>query len=540
MKKKLVIIGLDGGTYNIINPLVQRGKLPFLSKFVRNGTHGTLKSTFPPVTAPAWTSFMTGKNPGNHGLFDFQKIDETGERSLTYSTDCKSATLWEYLSNADFRHILVNIPMTYPPRKINGICIAGFPVPENVNYAYPPDIFSYIKNKGYITDWTEYYEKNKWKSKIQILKEVEKKRLGIFSDLMSEHPWDIAMIVISGTDHIAHFELQKGNQRAVADHYEFVDSLLNDLEEQNVFQDASLLVMSDHGFVKTDYIFYLNKWLKSEGYLSYTVGLEKTYDKFAEERRRTVYGKKSGISSLLGAVGLNRDNLIYFGKKTGLIKIEKYLPHFITKKIPARDISPVWKNTKAYMTSDLSKGININLAGREKEGIVPREKFFRVRSDIVNKLKSLRDEQGDNIFSFVDVKENVYKGTMTQQSPDIVILPNEKFNVKPSLGNKNIQSRIVGARHDVKGIFMFRGQEIKKGYSFDLSIEDLAPTILHFIGAGCPNDVDGRVATEIFSEESETARRTVNSIDVLDTVYDQDFMHDQESVSNKLKALGYM
>ena len=535
-----MIIGLDGGTYNVINPLIQRGKLPFLSKFINTGTYGILKSTFPPVTAPAWTSFMTGKNPGNHGLFDFQKIDENGERSLTYSTDCKSATLWEYLSNAGFRHILVNIPMTYPPREINGICIAGFPVPDNVNYAYPLDIFSYVKNKGYITDWTEYYKKNKWKSKIKILHEVEEKRLSIFSDLMNEHPWDIAMIVISGTDHIAHIELQKGNQEAVEDHYEFIDSLLDGLEKKNVFQGASLLVMSDHGFVKTDYIFYLNNWLKSDGYLSYKVGLDKTYDKFAEERRKAVYGKKSVISNLLGAVGLNRDNLIYFGKKTGLIKIEKYLPHFITKKIPARDISPIWKNSKAYMTSDLSKGININLAGREKEGIVPREEFYRVRSDIANKLKALKDEHGDNIFSFVDVKENVYKGTMTKQSPDIILLPNEKFNVKSGLGKKNVQSRIIGARHDVKGIFMFRGQEIKKRFSCDLSIEDLAPTILHFMGIGCPKDMDGRVASEMFSDGSESAKRPVHSIAALNTDYDQDFIQEQESVSNKLKALGYL
>ncbi|OGW52068.1 MAG: hypothetical protein A2Y81_02290 [Nitrospirae bacterium RBG_13_43_8] len=539
-KKKLVIIGLDGGTYNVINPLIQRGNLPFLSKFIKSGTYGTLKSTFPPVTAPAWTSFMTGKNPGNHGLFDFQKIDETGERSLTYSTDCKSATMWEYLSNAGFRHILVNIPMTYPPRKINGICIAGFPVPDNVNYVYPADMFLNIKNKGYITDWTEYYEKNRWKSKIQILKKVEGKRLSIFSDLLNEYPWDIAMVVISGTDHIAHFELQKGNQQAVAEHYEFVDSLLNNLEEQKVFRDAALLVMSDHGFVKTDYIFYLNTWLRSEGYLSYTVGLDKTYDKFAEERRKAVYGKKSGISGLLGALGLTRDNLIYFGKKTGLIRIERYLPHFMIKKIPSRDVSPIWEKTKAYMVSDLSKGININLAGREKYGIVSEKEFSLIRNDVMNKLRLLRDEEGGSIFSYVDTRENVYKGARTNQAADIVLLPSDKFNVKPGRGNKSIQSKIIGARHDIKGIFMFRGQEIKQGFRCDLSLEDLAPTILHFMETGCPNDMDGRVAFEIFADGSESTKRPVNSIEALSTDYDQDFIQEQESVSSKLKALGYL
>jgi predicted AlkP superfamily phosphohydrolase/phosphomutase len=540
LKKKLVIIGLDGGTYNVINPLLQRGKLPFLSKFIKTGAYGILKSTFPPVTAPAWTTFMTGKNPGNHGLFDFQKIDESGERSLTYSTDCKSATLWEYLSKAGFKQILVNIPMTYPPRKINGICIAGFPAPDNVNYVYPADMFLNIKNKGYITDWTEYYEKNRWKSKIHILKKVEEKRLSIFSDLLNKYPWDIAMIVISGTDHIAHFELQKGNQQAVAEHYEFVDSLLNNLEEKKVFQDASLLVMSDHGFVKTDYIFHLNNWLRSEGYLSYTAGLDKTYDKFAEERRKTVYGKKSGISGLLGALGLTRDNLIYFGKKTGLIRLERYIPHFIIRKIPSRDASPLWENTSAYMTSDLSKGININLAGREKYGIVSREKFSLIRDEIVNKLRSLKDDNGNNIFSFVDIKENVYKGKKTNQSPDIVLLPSEKFNIKPGIDNNRIQSRIVGARHDIKGIFMFRGSEIRQRRSIDLSIEDLAPSILHFMGSGCPEDMDGSAATEIFERGSDTAKRSVNFIGALNGDYDQDFIQEQESVSNKLKALGYL
>jgi predicted AlkP superfamily phosphohydrolase/phosphomutase len=540
LKKKLVIIGLDGGTYNVINPLIQKGKLPFLSKFKKNGSYGILKSTFPPVTAPAWTTFMTGKNPGNHGLFDFQKIDETGERSLTYSTDCKSATMWEYLSDAGFRHILVNIPMTYPPRRINGICIAGFPVPDNVNYVYPTDMFLNIRNRGYITDWTEYYERNLWKSKIDILKKVEEKRLSIFSDLLNEYPWDIAMIVISGTDHISHFELQKGNQKAVAEHYEFVDSLLNNLEEKKVFQNASLLVMSDHGFVKTDYIFYLNNWLKSEGYLSYTLGLDKTYDKFAEERKKAIYGRQSGISSLLGTLGLTRDNLIYFGKKTSLIKLERFIPHFIIRKIPSRDVSPLWEKTSAYMTSDLSKGININAVGREKYGIVSRVKFSLIRTEIMDRLRTLKDKNGNDIFSFVDIKENVYKGEKTSQSPDIVLLPSEKFNLKPGIDNNRIQSKIVGARHDIKGIFMFRGPELRQSHNVELSIEDLAPTILHFMGCGCPKDLDGRVASEIFEKGSDTAERSVDFIVALNRDYDQDFIQEQESVSNKLKALGYL
>ena len=541
MKKKLVIIGLDGGTYNVINPLTQRGKLPFLGKFLTEGVYGNLVSTYPPVTAPAWTSFMTGKNPGNHGVFDFQKIEyNSSEKSLTYSTDCKSATLWEYLSDAGFKHILVNIPMTYPPRKINGICIAGFPVPENLNYVHPPDMYHQIKEKGYITDWTEYYKNNKLKSKISILKEVEKKRLSIFSDLLRENPWDIAMIVVSGTDHIGHLEWQKGNRKLVEEHYEFIDNFLSELESRGSFGDASLMVMSDHGFLQTDYLFYINNWLKSEGYLYYNLDLEKTYDKFKSERRKAVYGNKGWLSRLFGKSGLTRDKLIYIGKKTGLIRIERYLPHFLTKIFPIRDVVPVWERTRAYMISDISKGINVNLKGREKYGIVSEEEFDAVRNEIISKLKSIKDENGNNIFQFVDKKENVYKGRFIEQAPDIILMPSNQFNIKPDRGNNKICDKIVGARHDIEGIFMFRGVEIKKGYRYDLSIEGLAPTILHFMGIGCPKDIDGRVASEIFTDGSESAKRPVTSIEVLKTDYDQDFIQEEESVSNKLKALGYL
>ena len=413
-------------------------------------------------------------------------------------------------------------------------------MPENVNYAYPNDMFSYIKNKGYITDWTEHYEKNKWKSKIQILKEVEEKRLGIFSDLIKENPWDIAMIVVSGTDHISHLEWQKGNKKSVEEHYECIDNLLLDMETKGIFGDASLMVMSDHGFLQTDYIFYVNNWLKSEGYLYYNVDLEKTHDKFKSERRKAVYGRKGKLSRLLGKLGLTRDKLIYIGKKTGIIKIEKYLPHFMTKIFPARDVTPIWNRTIAYMLSDISKGININLKGRDKYGIVAEREFDNIRNEIINKLTTIKDENGNHIIQLADKKENVYKGEFIGQAPDIILLPGDKFNIKPDRGNNKIWDKIVGARHDITGIFMFRGQEIKKRFSCNLSIEDLAPTILHFMGIGCPKDMDGRVASEIFSDGSESVKRPVNSIDVLNTDYNQDFVQEQESVSNKLKALGYL
>jgi predicted AlkP superfamily phosphohydrolase/phosphomutase len=541
MKDKLIIIGLDGGTFDIIKPLAKGGKLPFLNQIMQDGVHGILRSTCPPVTAPAWTTFMTGKNPGGHGLFDFSHINNLGERELTYSTDCKSATIWDYLSEAGARLLLINIPMTYPPKPLNGVCIAGFPVPRDSSYVYPEGKLALVKAAGYLTDWTELLQKNKWRSKAAIFREIERIRVEVFSKLMLNESWDVAMIVISGTDHISHLELQKGNRKAVEKYYIFIDKLFYEFYKKGVFADTSFLIMSDHGFTKSEYVFYMNVWLAREGYLTYKMETDKTHDTFGAEMQKLIYGNKGKWLRVLGTIGLTRENVIFLAKKTGLIRLESYLPHSLISIFPAKNIIPDWKYTKAYMISNASKGVNINLQGREPNGIVLKHSYNTVRLDLVNKLRSVTLPDGRDVFEYVDIKENFYRGPFCEHAPDIVLWPSKQCNVKMGKGRGNFLQKITEAHHTSDGIFILKGDSVRKGFHCDLHIEDIAPTLLHYLGLSIPDDMDGSIIKEIFDSGSKPERRPVIFRDPIEKIYDEELLKVNEtSISNQLKALGYL
>ena len=121
---KLLIIGIDGATLDLILPWVESEHLPTIGRLIKSGVHGDLASTLPPVTSPAWPTFMTGCNPGKHGVFDF--IQPTGsDFSLVNATKIKQPTIWQRLSSAGYRVGVLNVPVTYPPKPLNGFMISG-------------------------------------------------------------------------------------------------------------------------------------------------------------------------------------------------------------------------------------------------------------------------------------------------------------------------------------------------------------------------------------------------------------------------------
>ncbi|MDO8141482.1 MAG: alkaline phosphatase family protein, partial [Candidatus Brocadiales bacterium] len=123
---KIVVIGIDSATFDIIEPLVNQGKLPVFTRFMKEGVWGRLQSTIPPVTPPAWTSLVTGKNPGKHGIFDFYGYTTNGyERPIINSQAIKAKTLWNILSEGGKSVGIINVPLTYPPEKVNGFLIPG-------------------------------------------------------------------------------------------------------------------------------------------------------------------------------------------------------------------------------------------------------------------------------------------------------------------------------------------------------------------------------------------------------------------------------
>jgi predicted AlkP superfamily phosphohydrolase/phosphomutase len=137
---KVFAIGVDGGTLELVRPWAQAGKLPTFARMMAQGAVGELESTIPPITGPAWASFMTGKNPGGHGVGDWMRRVDGGYRlTPVNATEIKSRLFWDLLGQAGKRVGIINVPVTYPPRPLNGFLISGLLTPRgSQDFTYPP------------------------------------------------------------------------------------------------------------------------------------------------------------------------------------------------------------------------------------------------------------------------------------------------------------------------------------------------------------------------------------------------------------------
>src|SRR5437764_15289379 len=109
MSKRLLVIGLDGASFNVLDPLIDKGYLPNLARLIADGVRAPLETTFPPITAVAWSSFMTGKNPGKHGIFEFVRRDSGTRRELAVNASFRQGrALWDVLSVAGHPVLVAN------------------------------------------------------------------------------------------------------------------------------------------------------------------------------------------------------------------------------------------------------------------------------------------------------------------------------------------------------------------------------------------------------------------------------------------------
>jgi predicted AlkP superfamily phosphohydrolase/phosphomutase len=296
-------------------------------------------------------------------------------------------------------------------------------------------------------------------------------------------------------------------------------------------------VISDHGFTATHSMFYLNEWLANEGYLTFKKAVNKNYDKLID----SLHPKRTTMrtANILAKMGLTRNSLVYFAKKSGLIKMEKYLPQSFVDIFPSQNIVPLWENTLAYMKSVASKGININLRGREEHGIVPVEQYDLLRSELIEKLRTLN--RYEKIFEIIEKREDVYTGLFINEAPDIILWPGNGYNIRHGTGKKHYLEKMSDARHEVDGIAIFNGDYIKQNYKYNLNIEDVMPTLLHYLGLACPKDVNGKVAIDLFEVNNKPALNQIKFREPLILQNERaSFEREDDSILLQLKELGYL
>jgi len=557
-KRKVLVIGLDAATFDIVKPLMKKGRLPNLSRLCRNGVCGELRTTIPPLSPVAWTTFATGKNAGKHGIFSFteQKPESYGIRFVN-ARSRKAKPLWSILSDYGMKVGVINMPITYPPDEVNGFMISGMDAPGRKSpFTYPYDLKDdLLKKFDYEIDYS-FLGANLMKKGDKILRnllEVEKKRVSAAKYLMDIYDWDFFFIVMVALDRTQHFFwhcMEPSHPRyhedgadkfrnAIYNMYERMDGLVGSLIE-SVDAKTTIFLMSDHGagpFEDAVPFLNLNDWLHKEGYLS-------------------LKREQNSLKSLLiGSREFLRKNIPSRTKDW----LKAVMPAFREVFQSHVFFSAIkWSDTKAYAAFDefMARGIRINLRSREPEGVVePGKEYEQLRNEIVDKISRFRHPVTlEPVVSGVFRREELHSGDFLHMAPDIVIEWNDKafFTGKNARGRESSPEKehfrmtdiLRSGEHRPNGIMMAEGPFIAKARSTSKAhIMDLVPTILYLMDLPVPSDMDGNVLTQIFQESfvrnNPHRHRTVGkgkNLVVEETYTDKE----EKKIEKRLKKLGYL
>jgi predicted AlkP superfamily phosphohydrolase/phosphomutase len=455
-------------------------------------------------------------NPGKHGVYDFMAFQpNTFEKVLVNSSHIRSKRFWDLAGEKGKKSVILNIPMTYPPHRVEGVMISGIPLPPKGQIIYPEEMEQELDEK--IGSWRVDMEGDRFRNfnEEAFLREIDRgleTRFKVADYFLSAKAWDLFILVIMETDMVQHL-LWGERERCLFPLYQKIDERIGRLLKQLQDEDV-IMILSDHGFGPVRKTLYLNTWLKKKGFLKD----RKDWTRHAEVSEPEIFQRR---------------------RKSSLFqKVRRLL------KKPKRVID--WKRTEAYFfdTGQL-QGVGINLKGREAEGIVAPGQYEELRQRIIDELGGLVDEtKGAKVVERALRREEVYQGPWVKSAPDIVFIPDYAYIMSSRIRERTFKERKDGRGvHRLHGIFIIRGAGIKKGNNLEgIHIMDAAPTILHLLGLPVPTGFDGRVLKEVLLDTFQEAH-PIRYEDVPLGLEHCPFEMDEgevEEVKKKLKGLGYI
>lgn len=527
--RKVVVLGIDGATFDIIGPLSLRGKLPNITRLMEEGVRGNLNSTTPPVSPVAWTSFMTGTLPKKHRIFDFSG-KEPGTYRFTINTACdrRAAPLWSHLSDAGKRVLVIGVTMTYPPDKVNGYMISGLGAPPDADpraLAYPPEFGAEIVEKfgAYRmvpeADLRILHRSDREKKKYLegIFRQIDS-RVKLFQYMWGREEFDFSMLFFLDTDGISHYfwRYMDSSHRwhqagdfadAIFRVYEKIDAAVGELM-RTLEGKAGLFLVSDHGFGPMNRVLFLNNWLASRGHLVFR----------KPPRVRTVLLK---IASIVGR----------------------------RRRSGGREID--WGRTRAFFSGTVGN-IFINLKGREPAGTVEPSEYDALCRTLADELAAIRDpESGEGIVDRVSLQGEM-AGGVGRSAPDLVVTFRKGYGLVgdeialhdiADTGEIVSDARNWSGNHEKEGIFIAHGEHFKKGIDIrEAEIIDVAPTVLYTLGVPVPRHMDGRMLTGIFDEDflKEHEVRFSGQGDAVGPGAKDLDDAEKEAIKDQLRNLGYI
>jgi predicted AlkP superfamily phosphohydrolase/phosphomutase len=394
---RTVLIGLDGVPHSLLLDLKKSGCIPNIAKILQNGFLGRMEVCIPEISSVSWTSFMTGKQPGEHGIYGFMDL-KPGSYDLFFPnyTHLRVGTLWDDLATQCKQSVVINMPATYPARSINGALISGFVAIDLDKAVYPVSLAPYLRRLNYRIDIDTARARTDHSFLFRDLEETLDTRRRAVEYLWETIDWDMFCVVITGTDRLMHFLWTAYEDRSHPQHADFlnyfrtVDAFIGSIYERFTALDGydpipdKFYMISDHGFTAITSEVYLNAWLEQNNYLRF-------------------------------------------------------------QRTPPRSIMDIGPGSKAFAL-DPSR-IYINLKEKYPLGCVDGKDYEEIRHHIAQGLSNLTFDDGRPVMRKVYFKEELYFGPCLETAPDLVALSNHGFDLKGK-----VSSRTVFGKSDLSGM----------------------------------------------------------------------------------------
>jgi predicted AlkP superfamily phosphohydrolase/phosphomutase len=554
--RKVFIISLDGATFDVLRPLADQGYLPNLERIMKQGFAAELESVIPPVTAPAWTSFMTGKNPSKHGIFDFTRFDVNDRvAKLNNAQHIQSKTMWQILTEKGKRVVVLNMPYTYPPSEVNGVMVSGWDAPSlSVNFTHPPElrerIFEKIPDYGSTQDlslWNFLSAESDQQFNQFLAKLVRSFEQGteLASWMLAQESWDVFMVHFQQTDWIQHKlwnEIEEActnpankssRPEKVRECYGQFDRLVGTLLARVQDERPVTIILSDHGFGRHRGAIAPNYFLRQWGYFHLIADTStRMKDMFRQSRFQA-------LRKLYDAAARVKHRL--FDQRGG--KKYKSWGELANEQIPQQKSPIDWTRTRAAAVEGSETAhLFVNVAGRGTQGIVqPGAEYENLVSELIAHFQEIRHPHtGERLLTRVARGREIYPEKQDGiLIPDLILIPVDGYGFSLSVSDAPPAISNEGS-HRHNGILLMQGEGLRRSVEgFRPNLIDVTPTILHLLGLAIPSDMDGRVLQELFTEAQAVRTEEADNRQTAETKTEYS-QQEAELIEQRLKGLGYI
>ncbi len=412
---RVIIIGLDGVPYHLIENLSNRSAMLETEKIIEKGFFYQMESSIPEISSVAWSSIITGSNPGEHGIYGYTDIPlDTYRLSFPNFNNLKAEPFWQ--KNKNEKSIIINVPSTFPVKSLNGIHISGFVSLDLERSVYPQSLIPKLNELNYKIDVDSSKAHKSIDMFLDDLDQTLKSRVTAYRDLWKNKDWDTFMLVFTGTDRLSHF-LWDAYERedhkyhtAFIEHFRQIDEVIGEIAD-NITEDDLLVLLSDHGFELLEKDININFILRENGF-------------------------------------------------------------FNLKPDSKRGYADIDSDTKAFALEP--SRIYLNSVNKYPRGSVKENESESIIREIISIFDAL-ESNGKKIINKIFRKEEIYSGPYPSQAPDLVLLPNKGFNLKTSLkATKLTEKNIFTGKHTQHDAFLLINKHLEKNIIPDkLTVSDV-------------------------------------------------------------------